>query len=115
MTDYIAFEAPAWLWCLACMALLVAGVAFGALAAYVLRIRQALDRIDDYEALAAPRADVQRAFAKVDERLSRLEKPEPLRVESVAPLTIQDDEPPTRTILPPPPHDPLDTTLVSAA
>ena len=101
MTDYIAFEAPAWLWCLACMALLVAGVAFGALAAYVLRIRQALDRIDDYEAL--------------DERLSRLEKPEPLPVRIEAPLTIQDDEPPTRTILPPPPHDPLDTTLVSAA
>ena len=27
MTDHIAFEAPAWLWCLACAALLVAGVA----------------------------------------------------------------------------------------
>ena len=114
MTDYIAFEAPAWLWCLTCMALLVAGVAFGALAAYALRIRQALDRIDDYEALAAPRADVQRAFAKVDERLSRLEKPEPLPVRIEAPSTIH-DESPTRTILPPPPYDPLDTTLVSAA
>ena len=115
MTDYIAFEAPAWLWFLACFALLMAGVAFGALAAEVLRIRQALDRIDDYEALAASRADVQRAFAAVDERLSRLEKPEPLPVRIEAPLTIQDSEPPTRTILPPPPHDPLDTTLVSAA
>ena len=115
MTDYIAFDAPVWLWCLACMALLVAGVAFGSLAAYVLRIRQALDRIDDYEALAAPRADVQRAFAAVDERLSRLEKLEPLPVRIEAPLTICDDEPPTRTILPPPPYDPLDTTLVSAA
>lgn len=114
MTDYIAFEAPAWLWFLACAALLVAGVAFGALTAYVLRIRQALDRIDDYEALAAPRADVQRAFAAVDERLSRLEKPEPFPMRTEAPLTIHDDEPPTRTILPPPPHDPLDTTLVSA-
>ena len=93
MTDYIAFEAPAWLWFLACAALLVAGVAFGALAAYVLRIRQALDRIDDYEALAAPRADVQRAFAAVDERLSRLEKPEPLPVRIEAPSTICDSKP----------------------
>ena len=93
MTDHIAFEAPAWLWCLACAALLVAGIAFGALAAYVLRIRQALDRIDDYEALAAPRADVQRAFAKVDERLSRLEKPEPLPVRIDAPQTIRDTKP----------------------
>ena len=93
MTDYIAFEAPAWLWFLACAALLVAGVAFGALAAYVLRIRQALDRIDDYEALAAPRADVQRAFAAVDERLSRLEKLEPLPVRPDAPPTIRDTEP----------------------
>ena len=93
MTDYIAFGAPAWLWFLACAALLVAGVAFGALAAYVLRIRQALDRIDDYEALAAPRADVQRAFAAVDERLSRLEKPEPLPVRIDAPQTIRVTKP----------------------
>lgn len=112
MTDYIAFEAPAWLFLLACCALLAVGVAFGALAAYVLRIRHALDRIDDYEAVAAPRVDVQRAFAKVGERLSRLEKPEPLPVRIEAPSTIRDDnEPTTRTILPP---DPLETTLVSA-
>ncbi len=104
MTDYIAFEAPAWLFLLACCALLAAGVAFGALAAHVLRIcREG----------AAPRVDVQRAFAKVDERLSRLEKPEPLPVRIEAPSTIRDDnEPTTRTILPPP--DPLETTLVSA-
>ena len=93
MTDYIAFEAPAWLWFLACFALLMAGVAFGALAAEVLRIRQALDRIDDYEALAAPRADVQRAFAKVEERLSRLEAPEPFPVRIEGPSTIRDSKP----------------------
>lgn len=114
MTDYIAFEAPAWLFLLACCALLAAGVAFGALAAYVLRIRHALDRIDDYEVLAAPRVDVQRAFAKVDERLSRLEWPEPLPVRTEALMTARgDNEQRARTILPPP--DPLETTLVSAA
>ena len=71
MTDYIAFEAPAWLGASRVPPFLWQ-VSLWSLAAYVLRIRQALDRIDDYEALAAPRADVQRAFAKVDER-SRLE------------------------------------------
>ena len=41
MGDYVALEAPAWLWILACFALLAAGIAFGALAAYTLQIARA--------------------------------------------------------------------------
>lgn len=90
MTDYIAFEAPAWLWCLACATLLVAGIAFGALAAYALRIRFALDKIDEYEDKAASRVDVQRRFAEVDMRIAKLEAPEPIPVRLEAPPTIQE-------------------------
>ena len=90
MDSYVAFEAPAWLWIGACLALLAAGVALGALAAYALRIARALDRIDDYEDLAAPRADVETAFAAVHTRLAKLEAPEPLPVRIEPPATVRD-------------------------
>lgn len=95
MSDYVAFEAPAWLWLFACAALLAAGVALGALAAYALRIARALDRIDDYEELAAPRADVETAFAAVHARLAKLEAPEPIPVRLEPPATIRNSAPPS--------------------
>lgn len=85
MAPYVALEAPAWLWILSCLALLIAGIAFGALAAYALRIRFALDKIDDYEVNAAMRADVIREFGAVHERLARLERPEPIPVRLESP------------------------------
>jgi hypothetical protein len=91
MTDYAAFEAPVYLWILACASLVVVGLAFGALAAYVLRIRFALDKIDDYEATAASRVDVQRELVAVHERLARLEKPEPIPVRYEPPVTLRDE------------------------
>ena len=90
MTDNVFFDAPAWIWILACLALLVAGIAFGALAAYALRIRFALDKIDDYEENAAMRIDVEREFGAVRERLARLERPEPIPVRLEAPATIRE-------------------------
>lgn len=90
MTEYVAFEGPAWLWILACFALLAAGIAFGALGAYALRIRFALDRIDDYEDIAATRVDVEREFGAVRARLALLESPEPLPVRIGPPATERD-------------------------
>jgi hypothetical protein len=77
MTSYIAFEAPAWLWILACFALFAAGIAFGALAAYALRI--------------AREPDVEREFGAVHERLAKLEAPEPIPVRLEAPATIREE------------------------
>jgi hypothetical protein len=90
MTDYIALEAPAWAWIGACLTLLVAGLAFGALAAYALRIAAALDRIDDYEDIAAKKSDVQREFAEVHGRLDRLERPEPQPIRYEPPATLKE-------------------------
>ena len=90
MNSYIALEAPAWLWILSAFALLASGLAFGTLGAYVLRIRLALDKIDDYEEKAAVRVDVQREFGVVYERLTKLEEHEPLPVHTTPPATIPD-------------------------
>jgi hypothetical protein len=44
MNSYIAFEAPAWLWILASFALVAAGLAFGALAAYAIGVGREVKR-----------------------------------------------------------------------
>jgi hypothetical protein len=93
MNSYVAIEGPAWLWILASFALLAAGLAFGALGVYVLRIRFALDKIDAYEEKAAVRVDVQRELGVVHERLAKREALEPL--EPLEPIPVRINPPAT--------------------
>lgn len=72
--DYVAFEAPAWLWIGAIATLFAFGGACGALLYWALGLRHTLNRLDEYEENTAAKADVERELAAIREELARVRR-----------------------------------------
>lgn len=89
MTDYVAFECPALLFCAGAAALFIAGASLGWLACYALGIKLLVGRIEQIEEHAAKASSVAEAFnkvhAKIDEHLEG-EHSGPLSVRSPRPV-----------------------------
>lgn len=95
MTDYIALEAPAWLWLASIFGLIAIGGACIGLLVYALGLRQHIRRQDAYEERIATVDHVDTIAASLHKRVTKLE-----RKPQVHALWPRDDEATDTTISP---------------